>query len=65
MKDIDIQDAHWMAGWLSQLSDRQLRDAFRAANYRPDQVNLLARTVRNRTNELLSLRPSLQMGRGR
>ena len=64
MKDIDVDDAQWMAGWLSQLSDRQIRDAFRAANYRPDQINLLARTVRNRTNELLSLRPSIQIKRG-
>src|SRR5215216_4198305 len=35
MKDIDVEDAQWMGSWLSQLSDRQLRDAFRAANYRP------------------------------
>ena len=65
MKDIDVEDAQWMAGWLAQLSDRQIRDAFRAANYRPDQINLLARTVRSRTNELLSLRPSIQINRGR
>ena len=65
MKDIDIEDAQWVAGWLAQLSDRQIRDAFRAANYRPDQINLLARTVRSRTNELLSLRPSIQINRGR
>jgi hypothetical protein len=64
MKDIDIDDVQWMASWLSQLSDRQLRDAFRAANYRTDQIELLARTVRERTNELLSLRPSVQIGRG-
>lgn len=64
MKDIDVQDAQWMAGWLSQLSDRQLRDAFRAANYRPDQINLLVSAVRDRTNELLSLRPNVQIGRG-
>lgn len=64
MKDIDIDDAQWMAKWLSQLSDSQLRDAFRAANYRPDQINLLASTVRARTNELLSLRPSVNIGRG-
>jgi len=64
MKDIEVDDAQWMASWLSQLSDSQLRDAFRAANYRPDQINLLARTVRERTNELLSLRPSVQIGRG-
>lgn len=58
MKDIDIDDAQWIASWLSQLSDRQVRDAFRAANYRPDQINLLTRTVRERTRELLSLRAS-------
>lgn len=63
MKDITVHDAQWMGSLLSQLSDRQLRDAFRAANYRPDQINLLARTVRERTNELLSLRPSVQIGR--
>lgn len=64
IKNITIQDAQWMGSWLSQLSDRQIRDAFRAANYRPDQVNLLARVVRERTNELVSLRPSVQIGRG-
>jgi hypothetical protein len=63
MKDISVNDAQWIGGLLSQLSDQQLRDAFRAANYRPDQINLLARTVRERTNELLSLRPNVQIGR--
>ena len=63
MKDIAVQDAQWMGNWLSQLSDSQLRDAFRAANYRPDQINLLVREVRERTSELLSLRPGVQIGR--
>ena len=63
MKDISIQDAQWMGQWLSQLTDRQLQDAFRAANYRPDEINLLARTVRERTNELVSLTPGIQFGR--
>ena len=58
MKDLTVQDAQWIASLLSQLSDRQLRDAFRAANYSPGQINLLASDVRERTNELLSLRPS-------
>ena len=63
MKDIRVQDAQWVASLLSQLSDGQLRDAFRAANYRPDEINLLTRTVRERTNELLSLRPAVQIGK--
>ena len=62
MKDITVDDAIWMGTWLAQLSDQQLRDAFRAANYTPDQVDLLARTVRVRTSELLSLRPNIQIG---
>jgi len=64
MKDITIQDAQWIASLLSQLTDAQLRDAFRAANYTPGQINLLAGEVRERTNELLSLRPGVQIGRG-
>lgn len=63
MKDITIRDAQWLSRWLSQLSDQQLRDAFRAANYRPDQINMLARAVRERSNELRDLRRAEQIGR--
>ena len=63
MKDISVQDAQWVGSLLSQLSDAQIRDAFRAANYTPGQINLLASEVRERTNELLSLRPDAQIGR--
>jgi hypothetical protein len=62
MKDITVDDAIWLGSWLAQLNDRQIRDAFRAANYTPDQVDLLTRVVRVRTNELLSLRPNIQVG---
>ena len=62
MKDITVDDAVWMGTLLSQLSDQQVRDAFRAANYTPNQVDLLTRTVRTRTSELLSLRPNVQIG---
>ena len=58
MKDITVRDAEWLSTLLSQLSDQQLRDAFRAANYRTDQINLLAREVRERSNELRELRPA-------
>jgi hypothetical protein len=55
-EDISVRDARWIGGWLSRLSDRQLADAFRAANYAPDEVRLLAGAVRRRINELTSLR---------
>src|ERR1043165_4463756 len=64
MNDIRVDDAQWVATLLSQLTDQQLRDAFRAANYRPEEINLLASEVRERANELVSLRPSPQIGRG-
>ena len=63
MKNITVRDAQWMSSWLSQLSDQQLRDAFRAANYRPDQINMLAQAVRERSNELRDLRRAEQIGR--
>jgi hypothetical protein len=62
MKDITVDNAVWMGSWLAQLSEDQVRDAFRAANYTPAQVDLLTRTVRARTQELLSLRPNIQIG---
>ena len=63
MNNLSVQDAQWIGSLLSQLSDAQIRDAFRAANYTPGQINLLAGEVRERTNELLSLRPDVQIGR--
>jgi len=62
MKDISVRDAQWLSSWLAQLSDQQLGDAFRAANYRPDQINLLVRAVRERSNELRDLRRADQVG---
>lgn len=64
LKDIRVDDAQWIAALLSQLTDRQLRDAFRAANYSPSDINLLASEVRERANELVRLRPSPQINRG-
>jgi len=63
LKDISIQDATWMATLLAQLSDRQIKDAFRAANYSPAQINLLASAVRDRSNQLLNLEPRVQASR--
>jgi len=61
-KDITIDDALWIGSLLAVLSDQQLTDAFRAANYTPNQSALMASVIRRRTNELLSLRPRLQIG---
>jgi hypothetical protein len=49
---ITVQDAKWLASWLSRLSDEQIKDAFRAANYPAADVDLLAAAVRARINAL-------------
>jgi hypothetical protein len=57
--DITVTDAKWLAGWLSRLSDEQIKDAFRAGNYAPEEVELLAQTVRKRINALNNISSSV------
>src|SRR6266542_1702234 len=53
--NLTVQDAKWIAGYLSRLSDEQIKDAFRAANYPPEDVEQLARAVRERIDELTKI----------
>ncbi len=55
---ITVDDSKWLASWLSRLSDEQLKDAFRSANYTPEEVNQLAAAVRSRINALTNLSSS-------
>jgi hypothetical protein len=54
-KHIPRSDAEWIGGLLAQLSPDQIRDAFRAAGYTPDQVNAYAAVVGKRIVELKQL----------
>ncbi|HEX8148117.1 MAG TPA: hypothetical protein VF591_13135 [Pyrinomonadaceae bacterium] len=56
MQDITVEDAQWLAGILSRLSDKQLEDAFRAANYTDEEVRLLATSVRARIDQLAAVK---------
>ena len=58
-KNITVDQAQWINGWLSRLSDRQIEDAFRAANYSPDEVRMMSRGVRARIGELNGVRNTL------
>jgi hypothetical protein len=55
--DVTVADARWLGNWLSRLSRRQISDAFRAANYTPEEINTLTDAVRDRIAQLRSLRP--------
>jgi hypothetical protein len=63
--DITVSDAAWVGDLLSQLSNKQLRDAFRAANYTPNEIDLLTSEVRERANELVRLRSYERLSRRR
>jgi hypothetical protein len=52
MNDITVGQGRWLAQRLARLSDKQIDDAFRAANYGPDEIVLLRQGVRERTAEL-------------
>lgn len=52
MRGIPIEHARWVGSLLSQLSDNQLRQAFRAAGYRPAIANSYVRSLRERINQL-------------
>lgn len=49
---ITVDQARWIAGLLGQLSDRQIGDAFRAANYSRNERRILTQAVKNRIAEL-------------
>ncbi len=53
--NLTVANARWLAGWLGRLSDEQIRDAFRAANYSPEEVEMLTGAVRARIKTLASL----------
>ena len=55
LDDVTVAEARWVGRLLARLSDAQLADAFRAANYSPEEVNMLASAVRSRVEELTSL----------
>ncbi|HEX8000758.1 MAG TPA: hypothetical protein VF528_20420 [Pyrinomonadaceae bacterium] len=53
--NITIEEAKWIGGLLSRLSDKQISDAFRAANYSDEDVQLLTGAVRAKINQLVNL----------
>ena len=52
MKDVTISQGRWLLHLLRQLSDKQWRDAFRAANYSPSEIEILTNASKRRIDEL-------------
>jgi len=52
---ITVEQAAWIGGWLSRLSEQQIRDAFRSGNYSPEEVEMLTLGLIERKKELKDL----------
>ena len=53
--DIPVERARWLGNLLARLSENQIKDAFRAANYGPEETDILTEAVRGRIAELINL----------
>jgi hypothetical protein len=54
-ENLTVSDAAWLSDLLGRLSDEQIKDAFRAANYSPEQVEQLSQAFRDRMKALASV----------
>ena len=55
MRGIPVAHARWIGSLLAQLSDEQLRDAFRAANYSEGTRESYVSSLRERIDQLTDL----------
>ena len=49
---ITVADAQWLSNLFKRLSDEQIKDAFRSANYSAEEVDMLAGAMKERINAL-------------
>jgi hypothetical protein len=54
-KHIPIEHAKWIGSYLAQISDDQIRDAFRAGGFSPEEIEGFTQKVRQNINELVNL----------
>jgi hypothetical protein len=60
--DVTVEQGRWLAELLNQLTDKQIEDAFRAANYSDEDVKTLALAVKNRIADLNMATKEVQAG---
>jgi hypothetical protein len=53
--DITVPQAKWLGELLAGLTETQIKDAFRAANYDPEEIRILTEAVQDRIEQLRSL----------
>ena len=64
-EDITVENGRWLYKLLSQLTDKQISDAFRAANYSPADVQIYNRAVKEKIAELANLSEGSRVAKNR
>lgn len=54
-KNIPVESVKWIGGLLSKLSDKQLMEAFRSADYKPEEAKKFVSVLQNKINHLTKL----------
>lgn len=54
-ENITVADARWLNNWLGQLTDEQIKDAFRTANYSAADVDSLSSAFKERITTLSNI----------
>lgn len=54
-KNVPLESVKWIGELLSKLSDKQLMEAFRSANYKPEEAKKFVLVLRNKINHLAKL----------
>ncbi len=55
-ENLTVADARWLNNLAKRLSDEQIKDAFRAANYSADEVEVLSKAFKDRIDALENLK---------
>ena len=55
LSNVTVSDAKWLGQILARLSDQQISDAFKAANYTAEEIDVLTKAFRARVDELANL----------
>ncbi|MBL8193285.1 MAG: hypothetical protein JNM06_05840 [Blastocatellia bacterium] len=54
-KNVPVGSVKWIGSLLSKLSDKQLMEAFRSADYKPEEAKKFVSVLRNKINHLTNL----------
>lgn len=57
--NISVEDAKWIGRYLARLSNEQIKDAFRAANYSSQDVDAYSSALRQRIDALNNVSPAV------